>query len=219
MASPVWSTTAGLLAVINEREFYSQTLTATDADGDTLTYSKIAGTLPTGIELTSGGVLRGTPSEVSTRTLYTFVIRASDGTNIADRTFSLQVQGADIPVFTTAAGQIDMQDSTQGRVNKWVLDGSFINFQLVATDTDTAAGQSLTYFLQSGELPPGIELTSDGRITGTVLLTDDERYGPIGGYDNYYKYDDVGYDPTAFSTSISKNFEFEVETSNSKFEL
>ncbi len=214
MASPVWSTTAGLLAVINERDYYSQTLTATDADGDTLTYSKIAGTLPTGIELTSGGVLRGTPSEVSTRTLYTFVIRASDGTNIADRTFSLQVQGADIPVFTTASGQIDMQDSTQGRVNKWVLDGSFINFQLVATDTDTAAGQSLTYFLQSGELPPGIELTSDGRITGTVLLTDDERYGPIGGYDNYYKYDDVGYDPTQFSTSISKNFEFEVGVSD-----
>ena len=91
MASPVWSTTAGLLAVINEREFYSQTLTATDADGDTLTYSKIAGTLPTGIELTSGGVLRGTPSEVSTRTLYTFVVRASDGTNITDRTFKLDI--------------------------------------------------------------------------------------------------------------------------------
>ena len=36
MASPVWSTTAGLLAVINERDYYSQTLTATDADGDTL---------------------------------------------------------------------------------------------------------------------------------------------------------------------------------------
>ena len=90
MASPVWQTTAGLLGVINERDFYSVTLSATDSDGDSLTYSKIAGTLPTGIELTSAGVLQGVPTEVSTRSLYTFVIRVSDGTNVADRTFSLQ---------------------------------------------------------------------------------------------------------------------------------
>ena len=48
----------------------------------------------------------------------------------------------------------------------------------------------------------------------TVLLTDDERYGPIGGYDDTYAYDDVGYDPTAFSTSISKNFEFTIGVSD-----
>jgi len=122
MASPVWQTTAGLLGVINERDFYSVTLSATDADGDSLTYSKIAGTLPTGIELTSGGVLQGVPTEVATRTLYTFVVRASDGTNVADRTFSLQIQGADAPVFATAAGELNLADSTQGRVNRWVLD-------------------------------------------------------------------------------------------------
>ena len=210
MASPVWQTTAGLLGVINERDFYSVTLSATDADGDSLTYSKIAGTLPTGIELTSGGVLQGVPTEVATRTLYTFVVRASDGTNVADRTFSLQIQGADAPVFATAAGELNLADSTQGRVNRWVLDGSLVNFQLQATDTDTAAGQTLRFFIQEGELPPGLTLAPDGKITGTVLLTDDERYGPIGGYDDTYAYDDVGYDPTAFSTSISKNFEFTV---------
>jgi hypothetical protein len=102
MAAPVWKTTAGLLGVINERDYYSVTLLAEDADSTALTYSKIAGTLPTGIELTTGGVLRGVPTEVATRSLYTFVVRASDGTNVADRTFSLQIQGADAPVFTTA---------------------------------------------------------------------------------------------------------------------
>jgi len=210
MASPVWQTTAGLLGVINERDFYSVTLSATDADGDSLTYSKIAGTLPTGIELTSGGVLQGVPTEVATRTLYTFVVRASDGTSVADRTFSLQIQGADAPVFATAAGELNLADSTQGRVNRWVLDGSLVNLQLQATDTDTATGQTLRFFIQEGELPPGLTLAPDGKITGTVLLTDDERYGPVGGYDDTYSYDDVGYDPTAFSTSISKNFEFTV---------
>ena len=96
MAAPVWQTTAGLLGVINERDFYSVTLSATDSDGDDLTYSKIAGTLPTGIELTSGGVLQGVPTEVPTRALYTFVVRASDGNNVADRSFNLQVQGQDV---------------------------------------------------------------------------------------------------------------------------
>ena len=103
MASPVWKTTAGLLGIINERDYYSVQLTAEDADSTALTYSKIAGTLPTGIELTSTGLLRGVPTEVATRSLYTFVVRVSDGTNIADRTFNLQVQGADAPTFTTAS--------------------------------------------------------------------------------------------------------------------
>ncbi len=214
MASPVWQTTAGLLGVINERDFYSVTLSATDSDGDSLTYSKIAGTLPTGIELTSAGVLQGVPTEVSTRSLYTFVIRVSDGTNVADRTFSLQVQGADAPVFATAAGELNLADSTQGRVNRWVLDGSLVNFRVQATDTDTAAGQTLFYFIQEGELPPGLKLTSDGLITGTVLLTDDERYGPIGGYDNFYKYDDVGYD---MSSAPNRRPVFETDSSLGSF--
>ena len=119
MAAPVWKTTAGSLGKINELENFSFQLEAEDADSTALTYSKIAGTLPPGIELTTAGVLQGVPSEVATRSLYNFVVRASDGTNIADRTFSLQVKGADDPSFTTAAGQLDLSDSTTGS-NKWV---------------------------------------------------------------------------------------------------
>ena len=204
MAAPVWQTTAGLLGVINERDYYSVTLSATDADGDDLTYSKIAGTLPTGIELTSGGILRGVPTEVATRSLYTFVVRASDGTNVADRSFSLQVQGADAPVFSTAEGQLDLSDSTRIG-NKWVLDGSFISFQTLATDTDTAAGQTLVYDIAEGVLPPGLTMSSTGLISGTVLLTDNDKFGDIGGYDNTYAYDDITYDPTVRQTSLSKN--------------
>ena len=117
MAAPVWKTTAGSLGKINELENFSYQLEAEDADSTALTYSKIAGTLPTGIELTTAGVLQGVPSEVSTRSLYNFVVRASDGTNIADRTFSLQVKGADDPVFTTASGQLDLSDSTRVGTN------------------------------------------------------------------------------------------------------
>ena len=213
MASPVWKTQAGKIDIIQERVFYSFQLEAEDADSTTLTYSKIAGNLPSGIELTTSGELRGVPFEVATRSLYTFVVRASDGTNIADRTFSLQIVGSDSPTFTTPAGQLDLSDSTTSN-NTWVLDGSYIEYQIRAIDDDAPTGQILVFDLVRGELPPGIKMSSTGLISGTVLLTDDERYGPYGGYDNIYNFDDVPYDPTTFSISRSKNFEFEVRVTD-----
>jgi hypothetical protein len=213
MANVSWSTSAGSLGVINEGSVYSNQLEANSLDSASLTYSRIAGTLPPGITLTSTGLLQGTPSEVATRSLYTFVVRASDGTNIADRTFSLQVQGADAPVFSTSSGQLDLSDSTRVG-NRWVLDGSYIEFQVQATDTDTAAGQTLVYDIKSGRLPPGVTMSNTGLISGVILLADDERYGDIGGYDNTYDYDDIPYDPITFSKSKSVNYEFIVRVSD-----
>ena len=218
MANVTWSTPAGSLGIINEGSSYSLQLEASTADSSSLTYSKIAGTLPPGIELTSTGLLQGTPSEVATRSLFEFVIRASDGTVIADRSFDIQIQGADTPTFTTASGQLDLSDSTRVG-NKWVLDGSFIEYQIEATDTDTAAGQTLVYDIKSGSLPPGVTMSTSGLISGTVLLADDERFGPVGGYDFDPYPDDAGsvgsiYDRTVFSKSRSQNYEFVVRVSD-----
>ena len=213
MAAPVWKTQAGKIDIIQERVFYSFQLAAEDADSTTLTYSKIAGNLPPGIELTTSGELRGVPFEVATRSLYTFVVRASDGTNIADRTFSMQITGTDLPRFTTPVGELDMGDSTRA-ATRYVLDGSYISYQMRAIDDDIPAGQTLVYDIQSGELPPGVTMTPSGFISGTVLLTEDDRFGPYGGYDNVYDFDDVPYDPTVFSISRSKNFEFIVRVTD-----
>lgn len=213
MANVTWTTPAGSLGIINERDFYSKQLEANSADSASLTYSKIAGTLPPGVQLTSTGILQGVPFEVATRSEYTFVTRASDGTNVADRTFSLQIQGADVPVFTTASGQLDLSDSTRVG-NKWVLDGSLIEFQINATDTDTAAGQKLVYDIIDGALPPGVTMSTSGLISGVVRLTDDEKYGPVGGFDNPPPGDGVTYDPTTFSVSKSMNYEFTVRVSD-----
>ena len=95
MATPVWTTTAGKLASIDEQASYSLQLEANDAvdlgDSTAITYSLIAGSLPSGMELTSTGLLTGIPAEVSKRTRYTFVVRATAGTQITDRTFYLDV--------------------------------------------------------------------------------------------------------------------------------
>ena len=215
MATPVWSTTAGKIATIDEQVAFSLQLEANTSDSTAIVYSVIAGSLPAGMQVTSTGLLTGTPAEVAKRTLYTFVVRATAGTSITDRTFSLDVQGADTPTFTTAAGQLQLDDSTSVGLY-WVIDGSSISFQMQATDTDTRAGQTLVYEIVQGELPPGITMSKSGLISGIVELTDDQRYGVRGGYDGSGVEDqfDGTYDRTVTTKSISKNFDFVVRVSD-----
>ena len=236
MATPVWTTTAGKLATVNEAEVYSVQLEANDpvaiGDSTAITYSVIAGSLPSGMELTSTGLLTGTPAEVSKRTLYTFVVRATAGTKITDRQFTIDVLGEDQPVWTTAAGQLNKpvtgiyrtddttatSDTTATTAdttgNVILLDGSYISYQLDATDTDTEAGQKLVYEVVQGSLPPGVTMTTEGKISGLVQLTEDERYGPIGGYAGGDTYDDYVYDRTVFSISRSVNYDFVIRVTD-----
>ena len=219
MATPVWTTTAGKIATINEQVAYSLQLEANDpvamGDSTAITYSVIAGSLPAGMQVTTDGLLTGTPAEVAKRTLYTFVVRATAGTAITDRTFSLDVQGADTPTFTTASGQLQLDDSTNVGLY-WVIDGASVSLQMQATDTDTEAGQSLVYEIVKGELPPGITMSKTGLISGIIQLTDDQRFGERGGYDDGSPEDQWNgtYDRTITSKSISKNFDFIVRVSD-----
>jgi len=215
MATPVWSTTAGKIATIDEQVAYSLQLEANTSDSTAITYSMIAGSLPAGMQVTTDGLLTGTPAEVAKRTLYTFVVRATAGTAITDRTFSLDVQGADTPVFTTASGQLLLDDSTSVGLY-WVIDGSSVSLQMQATDSDTRAGQSLVYEIVQGTLPPGVTMSKSGLISGTVQLTDDQKFGERGGYDDGAEEDqwDGTYDRTVTSKSISKNFDFIVRVSD-----
>ena len=215
MATPVWTTTAGKIATIDEQVAFSLQLEANTSDSTAITYSVIAGSLPAGMQVTTDGLLTGTPAEVAKRTLYTFVVRATAGTTITDRTFSLDVQGADTPVFTTASGQLQLDDSTSVGLY-WVIDGSSVSLQLEATDSDTRAGQQLVYEIVQGELPPGITMSKSGLISGIVELTDDQRFGVRGGYDGSGNEDefDGTYDRTVTTRSISKNFDFVVRVSD-----
>jgi len=206
----------------------------------------IAGSLPAGMQVTTDGLLTGTPAEVAKRTLYPFVVRATAGSAITDRTFTLDVSGADAPSFTTVAGQLNKPLSTVYTAdststcdsilstadvtgNVTVLDGSFIEYNIVATDTDTAAGQNLVYEVVQGSLPPGVTMTIGGKISGVVELAIDDEYGPQGGYD-FDAFPDFSaltpsdggnaldpkniYDRTVFSRSRSVNYDFIVRVTD-----
>ena len=246
MVTPVWTTTAGKLASIDEQSAFSLQLEANTSDSTAIVYSLIAGSLPTGMSLTSEGLLTGTPAEVAKRTLYTFVVRATAGSAITDRTFTLDVSGADAPSFTTVSGQLNKPLSTVYTTdslstadsisttadttgNVTVLDGSYIEYDIVATDTDTAAGQNLVYEVVQGSLPPGVTMTLGGKMSGVIELDIDESYGPQGGYDfdafpdySALNPSDGGtatdpkniYDRTVFSRSRSVNYDFIVRVTD-----
>ena len=90
-----WITPAGDLGTLTERVIIEVPLQAV-SDSGTVTFSLIAGSLPRGLRL-NGNIIKGSPTEVKKYTISRFVIRASDGEDLEDRTFSIAVDGADIP--------------------------------------------------------------------------------------------------------------------------
>jgi hypothetical protein len=166
---------------MNKRIF--STTRSEHSDSTAITYSVIAGSLPAGMQVTSTGLLTGTPAEVAKRTLYTFVVRATAGTTITDRTFSLRRQGCRCThihycIRTTATGRFYQCWTVLGHRRSKCL----ISRCRPLTQTQ-AAGQTLFYEIVQGSLPPGVTMSKTGLISGIVQLTDDQRYGERGGYD------------------------------------
>jgi hypothetical protein len=151
----------------------------------------ISGELPRGTRLENNTIV-GTVLEVSFDTLSTFVLRATRGDFVEDRTYRIITVGADAPEWLTSEGLLPV--GPNGLL--FILDSEIIDFQLSAIDKDLAAGDELEFFIAEGdgELPPGITLSRDGKITGIVdpLLTIDKRF-QAGGYSNA-PYDTLPYD-------------------------
>jgi len=194
--SVIWQTPAGNLATITERVITEISLSASSAVGE-ISYSIIAGNLPRGMRL-DGSVIKGSPVEVRTFTINRFVIRADDGTDIEDRTFSISVDGSDVPQWITREGFLNVG---QGE-NYFVLDNARVDFQLEATDTDLTAGDTLEYYLSpmGGQLPPGLSLSRDGKISGfTDPIFSIEASNRTGAYDT------AGFDITPLDVYQSRS--------------
>jgi hypothetical protein len=90
--SPSWNTASGSLGSVEESTAFSATVSATDPDGQSVSYSITSGSLPSGISLNgSTGAITGTAPSVSSDTTYNFTIAATDGINTTSRSFSITV--------------------------------------------------------------------------------------------------------------------------------
>lgn len=155
MAQPVWNTTAGLIGSYPALLPMSFTLSASaESPATTITYTLLSGSLPSGLSMTSSGVISGTPSLVTDDTTTTFAIRATDNLlNIRDRTFSIGVSGSAIPQFTTPNGNLL---STQDSI--WI--------SLPITYSNPSTSNPVIVQVKEGALPPGLEIDLLGNIRG-----------------------------------------------------
>jgi hypothetical protein len=156
MAQPTWNTSAGSIGSYPYGLPMTFVLSASPvAPATSIIYTLISGNLPTNITLNSNnGILTGIPTLVTQNTVTAFTIRATDNLgNLRDRTFNMTVTGSAIPQFTTESGLIL---STQDSI--WV--------QQQITYSNPSADNVVTVELQSGSLPPGIEVSPTGMIQG-----------------------------------------------------
>ena len=203
MALIRWITPEGNLGIVPALEYYEFALDAYDATGNPIEYSRISGILPPGIQVVSTGKLQGIP--VSTagadqNQTYFFTIRAKNTvTNaVVDRTFNLTITNVAPPVIVPK--DVDLGS---------FFDGTVINIQLEVVEF--ILGDTNTWNLKSGELPPGLTLTTDGLLTGYLEST------PTVGPESDPDWDDSAWDNIPWDATIgtiAKNFTFTVEVSD-----
>ena len=89
--NPVWQTSAGAIAGSPLSSGGNHfTLSATDPDGDSVTYAVQSGSLPTGTSLSSAGIISGTVG--GSATTYSFTVRATANSKTVDRTFTITTE-------------------------------------------------------------------------------------------------------------------------------
>jgi hypothetical protein len=129
---------------------YSATVTAIGGTG-AKTFSRTAGTLPTGLTLSSVGVLSGTPTATGT---YSFTIKATDTINVSGSQSYTVVINPTVAITTTAL------------VN-WTVNQPGYSQTISATGGTGAK----TFATTAGTLPTGLTLGSGGVLSGTPSAT------------------------------------------------
>ena len=155
MAQPIWNTSAGSIGTYPATiPMLFQLSASAVSPATSVTYTLLSGTLPSGLSISSSGLISGTPSLVTTDTTTTFTVRVTDNlSNLRDRTFSITLSGVAIPEFTTPAGSILS-----------TLDSVWIELPITYSNPDNT--NEIIIELQEGLLPPGLEINPAGLIRG-----------------------------------------------------
>jgi len=124
-SAPIWSTFSGLLGTVYDIQRGTKTFTvsASDPEGTSVTYTLDSGNLPIGMTLTSGGAINGTPNAVINDTTYSFTLKATDGVNSSFRNFSILVKAPIVTTYSTVGNYTWTSPSELDKVRVLVVAG------------------------------------------------------------------------------------------------
>ena len=151
--APTITSTAGTSAT--EDAAYSYTITASDVDGDALTYS--APTTPGWLSFaTDTHILSGTPTNDNVGD-HSVVLRVTDGTENVDQSFTVTVSNTnDTPVLVSITDPSSVLE-----------DGDNIVVAVSPTDIDAGASLTVTVTTNNGSLFPSGTITVSPESGGT----------------------------------------------------
>lgn len=166
---PIWITPSGSLGSYYQSETITPIILEVANANEVNIISK---SLPRGLKLDPiTKTIFGVPLDDGITKIYDFVVRASiigvDGkTYIQDRTFSITIVSNAQPRLLTPEGTLKIGLNSEN----FILNKSTVNFQFNAVAPSVPAGQKLRYYLEEnkGELPPGLKITEDGLLYGTI---------------------------------------------------
>lgn len=142
----VITSTALPAAVINVP--YSTTLTSTGGKGP-FTWALASGTLPTGLTISTGGVISGTP------------------TTLSSTTFKISVTDSQTPTAAVDIASETINVNPPLSITTSSLTAGSIGVPYSASLAASGGFPPYTWSITSGILPAGLSLSSSGAITGT----------------------------------------------------
>ena len=187
--APAWVTSAGSLGSFGNYVNVNVTVSATDADGDTVTYSIVSGSLPSGLSLnTSTGAITGTMGAVGSSTTVNFTLRATAGGKTADRAFSFVQAGPSPHAFTyTGSDQTWTKPSGVTAVTAYVWSGGGSGGGGSAGRSGGSGGYAKAV-INVSSLSALYLVVADGGSTGTG-----DYNGAGGGYSGIFDSNSAGH--------------------------
>ncbi|EIL87785.1 outer membrane autotransporter barrel domain-containing protein [Rhodanobacter fulvus Jip2] len=135
---------------------YSQTIIASKGTAP-YTYTVTAGTLPTGVTLSSGGVLSGTPTQAGS---FPITVAAADSSTGPDAPYS----GSRAYALTIIGPTINVAPAS--------VPGATVGTAYI--QTVSASGGTAPYtFSTTGSVPPGLGISSSGTLSGMPTIAGD----------------------------------------------
>ena len=143
---PVWVSNGGLIGTYNEQSSVTYTFQANDPENRGLSFS--SNSVPSGVSVSSGGLLSGILPAILANTVYNFTVSVSDGTtNQSIKSFSIDSRVVSPPAWQTASTLTNAVEQ-------------------IASTYYLVADGATSYILKSGAVPSGMTFYSNGAIIG-----------------------------------------------------